>query len=85
MNKITQAYEKACRCGSFSISSYGRYTNGDVKYGEYKIEGYYVVFIAYDGERVVAAGLQEKTEAEDLVRDLNKAGSVELCDKILRK
>jgi len=80
MTTIQESYESACLRGGFYKDAYGHYKDRLNFRGPYIIDGYYIVFVAYDGYHVKAA-VESKEEAEKIVETLNGLGSVEACDK----
>jgi len=74
-----ESYKRACLKGGFNADSYGRFNPVTLAT---TTDGYYIVFTAWDGYRVVACRKTKKS-ADALVTKLNGLGSVEACNALL--
>ena len=81
MDKIEEAFKKACEKGRFSRESYFPYEKG-LERAEHPVHE--VGFIAYDGRHVTAYG-KTAAEADRITTTLNHLGSVDAVNEWLSK
>ena len=83
MDKIREAYERACIEGRFLRDSYTSFTRGED--GEYKdILLHSIVFTAYDGYHL-GCYVNSAKEADKIVSELNSLHSIEKVDEYFKK
>ena len=81
MDKIGEAYTRACKRGSFCVEPYYRWDYDKETFKD-KASSFDICFVAYDGYHV-SKSLTTKAKAEKLKDELNACKSVEKCDELL--
>lgn len=77
-DRTNESYKKACENGQFFVDE--SFTWGGDNGLTQTLDGYYVVFLAYDGQRVIAHR-KSKKDANKICEKLNSLGSVEAVEK----